>query len=192
MYLFRKQRDANGLVIFSDKIDFFSEAKLNDTHFNYLLTQLQNLLESYQNIEKKQTNLTSTLHTIADRIPKRSLITIFSDLLTDSSIDDIINALQHLRYNKHEIIIFNVIDQNLEINFDFDNRPYKFVDIETGQQIKVNPVSIRESYKKEISNYFNELHSRIAQLKIDFVPVDINKDFSEVLITYLLKRQKLY
>ncbi len=192
MYLFRKQRDANGLIIFSDKIDFFSQAKLNDAHFNYLLSQLQNLLETYQNFGNRQTDLVTTLHTIADRLPKRSLITIFSDLLTDSNTNELVNALQHLRYNKHEIIIFNVIDQKLEINFDFDNRPYKFVDMETGDQIKLNPVSYRQSYQQEITGYFNELRSRIAQLKIDLVPADINRDFTEVLITYLLKRQKLY
>ena len=105
---------------------------------------------------------------------------------------DLINALQHLRYNKHEVIIFNVIDQNLEINFEFDNRPYKFVDIETGQSIKINPLGIRQTYQQQVNQYFNELRSRIAQLNIDFVTADINREFSEILITYLLKRQKLY
>ncbi len=192
MYLFRKQRDANGLVIFSDKIDFFSEARLNDAHFNYLISQLQNLLDSYKNFKDRKTDLVSTLHAIADRVPKRSLIIIFSDLLIDNNIPELINALQHLRYNRHEVIIFNVIDQNLEINFDFGNRPYKFVDIETGEQIKLNPLSIREQYQQDITGFFNEIRSRSAQVKTDFVQADINKDFSEVLITYLLKRQKLF
>ncbi len=192
MYLFRKQRDANGLITFSDKIDFISEAKLNDAHFNYLISELQKILDTYKNFTFRQTKLVSTLHDIADRLPKRSLITIFSDLLIDNDIQELVNALQHLRYNKHEVIIYNIIDQNLEINFEFDNRPYKFVDIETGEQIKINPLSIRQTYKQEVIEYFNEVRSRIAQLKIDFVLADINRDFSEVLITYLLKRQKLY
>ncbi len=192
MYLFRKQRDANGLITFSDKIDFFSEAKLNDAHFNFLIGELQKILESYKNFGPRETNLIHSLHTIAERLPKRSLIIIFSDLLIDDNMADLINALQHLRYNKHEVIIFNVIDQNLEINFEFDNRPYKFVDIETRQSIKINPLGIRQTYQQKVNQYFNELRSRIAQLNIDFVTADINQDFSEVLITYLLKRQKLY
>ena len=192
MFLFRKQRDANGLVVFSDKIDFFAEAKLNDAHFNFLIGELQKILESYQNFTNKKTDLINTLHTIAERLPRRSLVIIFSDLLIDNDISELIKALQHLRYNKHEVLIFNIIDQNLEINFEFDNRPYKFVDIETGEYIKVNPLNIRDTYQKQVSNFFGEIRNRVAQLNIDIVPADINRDFSEVLITYLLKRQKLF
>ncbi len=192
MYLFRKQRDANGLILFSDKIDFFAPAKLNEAHFNFLLTQLQNLLENHRQNTNKQTNLIDTLHQIAEQIPKRSLVIIFSDLLVNTDIELLINALQHLRYNKHEVIIFNVLDTNLEINFDFENRPYKFVDMETGEKLRVYPKQIREEYKNSAEEYFRKIKYQTAQVGVDFILADINRDFSEVLMTYLFKRQKMF
>ena len=192
MYLFRKQRDANGLVVFSDKIDFFSQAKLNDLHFNYLISKLQNILDTYHNLKNKKTDLINTLHTVAEKIPKRSLVIILSDLLIDTNLSQLTNALQHLKYNHHEVIIFNVIDQKLEINFEFENRPFKFVDIETNEQIKLNPLLFKENYQKEIDLYFQQIRNQVMKLNIDFVKSDINNQFNEILLTYLLKRQKYF
>jgi len=192
MYLFRKQRDANGLVVFSDKIDFFSQAKLNDLHFNYLISKLQNILDTYHNFKNKKTDLINTLHTVAEKIPKRSLVIILSDLLIDTNLSQLTNALQHLKYNHHEVIIFNVIDQKLEINFEFENRPFKFVDIETNEQIKLNPLLFKENYQKEIDLYFQQIRNQVMKLNIDFVKSDINNQFNEILLTYLLKRQKYF
>lgn len=192
MYLFRKQRDANGLVVFSDKIDFFSQAKLNDLHFNYLISKLQNILDTYHNFKNKKTDLINTLHTVAEKIPKRSLVIILSDLLIDTNLSQLTNALQHLKYNHHEVIIFNVIDQKLEINFEFENRPFKFVDIETNEQIKLNPLLFKENYQKKIDLYFQQIRNQVMKLNIDFVKSDINKQFNEILLTYLLKRQKYF
>ena len=192
MYLFRRQRDANGLLTFSDKIDFFAPAKLNDLHFNYLISYLQYIIDNYRNFKNRNTDLVSTLHSVAEQIPKRSLVIILSDLLINTDISQLIRALQHLRYNHHEVIIFNIIDQNLEINFEFENRPYKFVDMENGEQLKLNPIEYKENYIKQITSFFAQIKNRIAQLNIDFVSADINRNFSEILITYLLKRQKLF
>ena len=66
------------------------------------------------------------------------------------SLDDyseMFTALEHLKYNKHEVILFHVFDGQLEQNFDFDNRPYRFVDLETGESMKLNPVEIQEPYR---------------------------------------------
>ena len=111
---------------------------------------------------------------------------------TSASPDELFSALQHLRHNKHEVILFHVVDKTKEIDFDYDNRPYKFVDMETGQELKLTPNEVRDSYKKISSDYKNELKMKCGQYKIDFVEADINQGLEQVLLPYLLKREKLF
>ena len=113
-------------------------------------------------------------------------------MLENEKEDDIFNALQHLRHNKHEVILFHVRDKIHELDFSYTNRPYKFVDMETGETIKLNPNSIRAEYQKSINNFFNELKLKCQQYKIDILEADINQDFKNVLIPFLIKRKKLY
>ncbi len=192
LYIFQRQRDASGLITFSEEIDFFTSAKLNSAHQNLIISTLQQLLDNQQQLKNRKTRVSLILHEIAERLPRRSLVLIFSDFLVDESIEQIVQALEHLRYNRHEVIIFYLFDEMLEFNFEFENRPYKFVDIETGKILKVNPNFIRKEYKQRFSAFLEELKTRCGQMRIDFVKCDVNKDFSQVLIPYLLKRQKLF
>ena len=100
-------------------------------------------------------------------------------------------ALQHLKYNKHEVILFHTIDKDKELDFKFENRPYQFIDLETGQEVKVNPNEIKGSYVEAMKAHKKELYLKCAQFKIDFVEADINKDYSHVLLPYLIKRGKM-
>ena len=112
-------------------------------------------------------------------------------MFDNSNIDDIFHALQHLKHNKHEVIIFHVHDSKYEYNFDFENRPYKFIDLENGSEIRLNPNEIRDFVEKKTKSFFNEIKMRAINYKIDFVQADINEPFKEVLIKLLIKRQKL-
>ncbi len=192
LYIFQRQRDANGLITFSEDIDFFTQAKLNSAHQNLIISILQDLLDNQQRLKNRKTKVSLILHEIAERLPKRSLILIFTDFLVDESLEQIVQALEHLRYNRHEVIIFYLFDEKLEFNFEFDNRPYKFVDIETGKILKVNPNFIRKEYKERFSKFLDDLKTRCGQMGIDFVKCDVNQNFAQVLIPYLLKRQKLF
>ncbi len=193
MFLLQRQRDASGLIMFADDIEFFSQAKLNRVHQNLLLTKLQYLLEHQKDLARnRKTKISGIFHHIADNLPRRSLVVIFSDFLVDEPLEDIIAALEHLRYNKHEVIIFYLLDEKLELNFDFENRGYKFVDIETGEILKLNPNQVRESYQSQFSRFLETFKIRCGQMNIDFVRADINGDFAEILVSYLLKRQKLF
>ena len=143
--------------------------------------------------ERKTTRTARALHQIADMIHKRSLVIIFSDMLeSEAEIEDMFSALQHLRYNKHEVVLFHVLDRAKEIDFDYDNRPYKFIDMESGEELKLSPVEIRQQYMQSISEYVKELKLRCGKYNIDFVEADINAGFREVLHPYLIKREKLY
>ncbi len=192
MYMLNKQRDAVGLSLFAEDIELHTDAKLSMTHTKRLYAKLSELLDKNNHKQNKQTSIASNLHKIAAQIHKRSFVIIFSDFISEQNSDDLFSALQHLRHNKHEVIIFHVIDKSLELKFELSNRPHKFVDLETGKTIKINPNEIRDLYKQRTSNLFDELKLKAAQYKIDFVEADINKDFANVLVPYLIKRQKLY
>jgi uncharacterized protein (DUF58 family) len=193
MNLMRKQRDAVGLNIFADKIEFASAAKSNSVHFKYLYAELEKLLEPISPEERRNTSATAALHQIADNIHKRSLVILFSDMFeTHSDTSLLLAALQHLRHNKHEVVLFHVIDKKQEIDFDFDNRPYKFIDLESGRQVKVNPLEVKAEYSRSVRAFTNELKIKCGQYRIDFVEADINAGFEQVLLPYLLKRERLF
>ena len=190
MNLLKKQRDAVGLSIFSDELSFHSPSKSSTVHHKYLINQLEYLINSPK--KNSKTSAIKTLHTIAESIHKRSLIIIFSDMMENvSSTHQLFEALQHLKYNKHEVILFHTVDQEKEIEFQFENKPYQFVDLETGEEIKLHPNDVRKNYKEEIAKKKSELKLKCAQYGIEFIDAHINKGFHSILQTYLLKRKKI-
>jgi uncharacterized protein (DUF58 family) len=191
--LLRRQRDAVGLSFFANKLELHTAAKSSIAHHRYLYSELEKRMVNYDEVTKKNTNAIEALHDIAELCHKRSLVVIFSDLLDDPDhLDELFRALQHLKHNKHEVILFHVVNQKMEVDFDLDNRPYNLIDMETGEQIKLQPAEIKEFYVDSINKYFNELKMRCANYQIDFMPVDINQGVDQVLLNYLLKRQKLF
>jgi len=158
IYLLKKQRDAFGLSLFSDHVEKHTQARSSSTHQKYLYSEMENLLSPIPVTSNKITSATEALHEIAENIHKRSLVVIFSDMLdTSANPEELFSALQHLRHNKHEVILFHVVDKTKEIDFEYDNRPYKFVDMETGQELKLTPNEVRDSYRKVSESYKNEL-----------------------------------
>jgi uncharacterized protein (DUF58 family) len=193
MYLFKKQRDAFGLCLFSDKIDWISPVKSTSTHLFYLYAELEKI---YNNPKANTTtNIADVLHHVAREVHQRSMIIIFSDML-ENSINpekqrELFAALQHLKYNKHEVIVFNVNDKPKEFDLDFDNRPHHFVDIESGDEIKVHPGRIREAYRTALTEYRHELELKCAQYHIDIIDAHIQEDYNSILKAYLIKRNKM-
>lgn len=188
MEILKRQRDAVGLSIYSDKDDYYAPAKGSDRHRRMLLAHLEDL---FRQKSKSSTETYKVLHEIAEKIYKRSLIFVFTDMFqTNKSEDELFEALRHLKYNKHEVVLFHTYDGKLELDFNFENSPKKFVDVETGEEINLNALSIKKEYKISVENYFNELKLKCMQYKIDYVPVDINKGFHQILISYLISRKK--
>jgi uncharacterized protein (DUF58 family) len=191
--LFRRQRDAAGITVFSDSIELHTQAKSTSVHHKYLYTELEKLLNPVSPDHRKRTAAAVALHELADRIHKRSLVIIFSDMFENKDhAEDLFAGLQHLKHNKHEVILFHVTDKSSELEFDFENRPYRFIDMESGEQLKAFPSKIREQYLESIGNFMKELKLRCAQYHIDLVEADIKKGFEQVLLPYLVKRSRLY
>ena len=189
-YLLHRQRDAVGLCLFSDDIKNFTPVKSTPTHLDKLFTLLENL--SDQKAPEGSTRVAQVLHEIAEKIHKRSLVVIFSDMFDgNEDTDDLFKALQHLKHNKHEVIVFHVTDQQTELLFDFEDRPMEFIDLETNKKIKLNPADVKQQYRIEADKFYKGLKMRCNQYKIDFVEADVQSDFNTVLQTYLIKRAKM-
>lgn len=193
IYLLKRQRDAFGLSLFTDELKLNTPAKSTSVHQKFLFAKLEEVLAASKlNV---QTDLSAALHQIADLIHKRSLVVIFSDMLqtADSSdrLDKLFSALQHLKFNKHEVVVFNVTDKAKEQEFDFENRPYEFVDMETGTVLKAHASKVKDAYLSQMTTYRKNLALKCAQYKIDMVDADMNAGFNHILEAYLIKRQKM-
>lgn len=190
--LFYKQRDAFGLVAFSKQTDTKTTVKSGYTHKQYLFTLLSEMLKQEVPEHRLETDTVETLHQIAETYHKRSLVIIFSDMLQqNTSVEDMLSALRHLRHRKHEVILFHTLDWEKEIDFRFENRPHKFIDLETNEEIKLNPKEIQQDYKALLQERFLSLQQHCAKYRIDCVKADITKGFHQILLPYLLKRSGL-
>jgi len=190
MNLLKKQRDAFGLSLFDSELQEHTRCKSSTTHYRLLLTYLDKLIND--NTDGKQTAAADALHQIADSIHKRSLVVIFSDMFDDKhQSEQLFSALQHLRHAKHEVILFHVVDKKYEVEFEFENRPYLFVDMESGKEIKLQANQVKEKYVEKIKAFKADLKMKCLQYKVDYVEADINEGFNPILQSYLVKRGKL-
>lgn len=183
-----RQRDAVGLTLFSDKIDYQTEQKSTTANLQRILQHAGDALADQPN---RRTDISSVLHEIAEKVHRRSLIVLFTDMFQDAGSEDLFSALQHLKHNLNEVIVFHISDYATELEFEFTDRPHKFVDMETRQEIKVNPHQIRDAYQKEMTLFYKEIKLRCGMLKIDFVEVNTADSFNKVLGSFLIKRKRM-
>jgi len=189
-YLLQKQKDAVSLCTFSENIEVQTAVKSTPSHVHKIMLELNNLLKSEKPMQK--TSVATVLHQIAEKIHKRSLVVIFSDMFDNlEDADRIFSALQHLRHNLHEVLLFHVTDKKTEETFAFENRPYELIDLETGEKIKVQPDQVRDSYQKFVGDFYQKLKLKCGQYKIDFIDADIAQGFDPVLMAYLVKHAKM-
>lgn len=191
--LLRKQRDAVGLTVFSDRVRLSEQARSNAVHLRHLMGHLEALVSAEAPTRGQGTAVVEALHDIAQRAPRRSLVVILSDMLDGADREaEVFDALQHLRFNKHDIILFHIVDRKHELELDLQDRPYTFVDVETGQQVKAHPAEVREQYKKAMTERWHRLKLKCGQYRIDLVEADINAGFGPLLLEFLTKRARLH
>jgi uncharacterized protein (DUF58 family) len=190
MNLLKRQRDAFGLSLFDENIQVHTKAKSSTTHYHLLLNYLDNTIKDEQ--MDKKTGAVNAIHQIADAIHKRSLVIIFSDMLDSfKDIDEFFSALLHLKHNKHEVILFHVQDRAKEVDFEFENRPYQFIDMETGEKIKLQSNELKDHYVQQMKKMQEKIIQKCLQYKIDMVKADINQGFAPILQSFIAKRKKL-
>ena len=187
MNILKKQRDAVGLSVFSDSYEYYSPEKGSDRHHRMILNALEHLLEKPK--VQKTTDTIKFLHQIAEKIHRRSMIILFTDMFQSGNEEALFTALQHLKHNKHKVVLFHVIDTKTELNFDFDNAPRKFIDIETGDEVNIFADNVKEEYEKGVNSYFKKLALTCSQNKIKYIPVGVADNFDKILTTYLVEKQ---
>lgn len=190
MNLLLKQRDAFGLSIFDDDLQIQSNVKSSTSHYRLMLTYLDQIIHNPQ--RNKSTSAAKSLHQIADSIHKRSMIILFSDMFEQTAnTDELFSALQHLKHNKHEVVLFHVVDKSKEVDFEFSNRPYLFIDMETGEKVRLQPNQVKTHYISQMKEFMEQLQFKCLQYKIDFVEADIRQGFRNILQSYLVKRARM-
>lgn len=190
MNLLMKQRDAFGLSVFDEDVKNHTRCKSSTSHYRLLLTYLQHLIDHPE--RNKTTAAAKALHQVADSIHKRSMVVIFSDMFEQvEDVEPLFSALQHLKHNKHEVVLFHVVDKSKEIDFDFDNRPYIFIDMESGERVRLQPKEVKEHYVEQMARFIHDLQVKCLQYKIDFVEADINRGVRPILQSFLVKRSKM-
>ena len=190
LQLLKRQLDACSLALFDEQIYFNSDCRSAPTHYRSLMTKLSSVFDL--EATNKTSNIAASIHQIAEQIHRRSLVIIISDMVDDvEQMDALFDSLQHLRYNKHEVILFHVMDKQQELQFEFENRPYEFVDLETGTRVKLQPSQMKEQYLKEMDLFRKKIENQCYQYNISRVEIDLTEPVDKILHSFLLKRNKM-
>jgi len=189
LHLLKRQLDASALALFDEEVHYFSDCRSSQRHYRVLVHELEKALNRKPG---RHTDAAGALHLIAEQMHKRSLVVVFSDMMDDAAqAESLFSALQHLRYNKHEVILFHIMDGKQELDFEFEQRPYEFVDMESGERVKLQPQQVRDQYLSQMRAFREMIEERCHQYRIDRVPVDLTEPVEQVLQAFLLKRNKL-
>lgn len=188
--ILKKQRDASGLAFFDDHIHDLTKIASSSRHYRELIYKLEPYLK-YSNAQR-DTRIADVLHQIANQLHKRSMVVIFTDFFEhDRDVDGLFDAINHLKHQHHEVIVFHTTHQPSEVDFEFPSVPLQFEDPETGESIRVQPSDVKEEYIKRITTYNQEIKLKMSQYKVDFVLADTSKDVAHALIPFLVKRRKM-
>jgi uncharacterized protein (DUF58 family) len=188
MDLLKRQRDAVGLSVYSDTYEYYAPEKGSGRHHRMLLSKLEGMLAAPAT--SKNTDTTTFLHQIAQKLHRRSMVVLFTDMFQPGNDEALFNALQHLKHDKHKVVLFHVIDKKTELGFDFDNAPRKFIDLESGEQVNLFAENVKQEYEKTVEAYFKKVAETCMQYKIKYVPVSVDEKFEKIMTTYLVEKQK--
>jgi uncharacterized protein (DUF58 family) len=188
--LLKRQRDACGLCLFDEKVNEYTKIASSSRHYKELLHLLEGKLTHTS--EAKSTDITETLHSIAAQLHRRSLVVLFTDFFEEGrDLEKLLDAIKHLKHNKHEVIVFHTLHQPSELNFDYGNAPVTFIDAESGEKLKVQPSEVKEMYLERMAKYSSNLKLRLLQYKIDYVAADTSKPVEQTIIPFLVKRKRM-
>ncbi len=191
-YLMVRQRDATGLVAFDESVHTLVPPKSTPGALRHLLAQVQGLVDAPPQAAPK-TGAAAALHEVAERIGRRSLVVVITDLFENvAAHDDLLKALQHLRYRGHEVLVFHVLDGATERRFAFPDVPMLFRDMETGEEVTLQPAQLRASYAEAVQTFAERFRRRCREYNVDFVELDTAEPYNTALLAYLNKRRRLY
>lgn len=189
-YLMVKQRDATGLITFDERVHSLMSPKSTTSYLRQILVRLERIVA--EKPERKRTSAASVLSEVAERIARRSLVVVITDLFENiGEHDALLKALRHLRYRGHEVLVFHVLESATERRFEFPDVPMVFRDMETGEEISLQPSQLRDNYQEAVRHFSERFRRRCLEYNVDFVEIDTAQPYDTALLSYLNKRRKL-
>lgn len=180
-FLIIKQQDAAGLVLFDDAIREYIPPRSVRGQMYQILRMMEHVRPS------DRTQISTALHAMAERLRRRGLCILISDLFDDA--DAVIRGLKHFRHRQHEVVVFHVLD-DLELTFDFRDEA-RFIDMETRQEIRSQPWFVKKEYQARVESWKHDLARQCREHNIDYVPMSTSTPFDRALLAYLNKRSRL-
>ena len=180
-YLMIKQRDAAGLAVFDDRLGEIVPHRSARRHLFRLLQVLENVTPG------GRTGISRALHDMAERIHRRGLVVLVSDLIDEP--EEVISGLRHFRHRGHELVVFHLLDP-LELSLDYGGE-VTFVDRESGEKLRAQPWFVRKEYRKNVSEWTSFLERRCVENAIDYNLITTSTPFDEALVSYLGKRGRM-
>lgn len=188
-YLMIKQRDATGLITFDEQIRTIMSPKSTTAYVRQILARLQAVVD--EDPGGKRTSAAAVLSEVAERIARRSLVVVVTDLFENvSAHDELLKAMRHLRYRGHEVLVFHVLESETERQFKFPDVPMVFRDMETGEEISLQPSQLRENYTEAVRHFSERFRRRCLEYNIEFVEIDTQEPYDTALLAYLNKRKR--
>ncbi len=181
IYIMLKQQDAAGLMLYSEKIESIQAPKSSRNYLTELLKTISNIKPS------NKTQTAASLNLLAEKIKKRGLVIVISDLFDD--VEKTLSALKHFRYKKNEVIVFQILDP-VERNFAFD-RDAVFKDLETGEEMTTQPHQIQKAYQETMREFIEKIQDECLNNGIEYNLIDTSMPFDKALYSYFKKRGKL-
>ncbi len=189
-FLMVKQRDATGLIGFDEKVHTLIRPKSTHSTLRQILVKLEHLNQSPDNTMR--TSAAAVLNEVAERISRRSLVVVITDLFENiGQHEALLKALRHLRYRGHEILVFHVLESETERNFQFPDVPMVFRDMETGEELSLQPAQLKQNYAEAVQAFSDRFRRQCLGYNIDFVELDTAEPYDTALLAYLNKRKKL-
>lgn len=188
--LLKRQRDAAGLSIYSDTYSFYAPEKGNDRHFGMLVNALEQALA--EGPGSRKTDTVTYLHQIAEKLHRRSLVFLFTDMYQASADkDSLFGALRHLTYNKHEVVLVHVTHNKTEKDFEFDDRPGEYIDVETGEKVALFARNVQEAYRTASEGWRSSIREICMKYRISYVDANVEEGVDKILSAYLIERKRV-
>jgi len=186
--LLEKQREAVGLSVFNENLELNTNQKSSKYQYNLIYNKLEKIvMEKSKASKKTQVN---NLDKVVANLKKRSVIILFTDLFENSNEDStLFKTLRHLKFNKHQVILFHVYDRDKELNFNYSNKPKKFVDLESNEHINLFGSNYQKEYQIKVNQYFKHIKKTCAKYKINYFPADINEGFNSIINNFMIQKQ---
>lgn len=189
-FLMIKQRDATGLITFDEAVQTLMPPKSTSSYLRRLLAALEHISEA--GADTRRTSAASVLNEVAERIARRSLVVIITDLFENiAAHTDLLKALRHLRHRGHEVLVFHVLESETERQFRFPNVPMLFRDMETGEELSIQPAQLRENYEDAVRHFTDRFRRSCLEHDVAFVELDTGQPYDAALLSYINKRKKL-